>query len=216
MSNIVVYDLETTGKNPNKVYPIQFAALTMDGVSLKIKEDNVFNQMCKPPDFDYMVDFTDKDAEDKKGLWKFHAEHRNCSVQEIIDLVSTSPPMSLVFDQFKQYINQFRVAKKDPILSGFNIVNYDNVILNRLLDGKKGTWNPIFCMDAMQMCYTWLRSAELRSMSLDSLREYFGLTKGGHEAMKDCKDTAIILNRFLEFQKKLAIGKDYFAGAFKS
>lgn len=213
--NIIVYDLETTGKDPNKVYPIQFAALPMDGVTLKVKEDNVFNQMCKPPDFDYMIDFTDDEAASKRGLWKFHAEHRGVTQEQIIDLVRNSPPMELVFEQFKQFIGSFKVKGKDPILGGFNITNYDNTILTRLLKGKKGTWNPIFYLDAMQISYCWLRSAELKSYSLDNLRQYYGLPKGGHEAMKDCKDTATILSRFLNFKQQLAIGKNYFEGAFK-
>lgn len=213
MSNILVYDLETTGKNPNKVYPIQFAALPINGVTLKVMKDNVFNQMCRPPDFDDMAKY-EGDIE-KTGLWKFHAEHRGVSIEEVISLVSQSPPMELVFEQFKQFINQFKAKNKDPILGGFNIVNYDNVIINRLLDGKKGTWNPIFYIDAMQLCYTWLRSNDMRSMSLDSLRQHFGLSKGGHEALKDCEDTASIIVRFLSYQQQLAIGKSYFANAFR-
>lgn len=213
MSNIVVYDLETTGLDANKVFPIQFAALPIDGVTLKIKEDNVFNQMCRPPDFDYMTDYVTGDS--KHGLWKFHAEHRGVTVEQIIDLVRGSPPMSLVFEQFKQFISSFSVKGKTPTLAGFNIVNYDNVIINRLLEGKKGPWNPIFFLDAMQLSYTWLRSNDMRSMSLDSLRNHFGLTKGGHEALKDCKDTALILTRFLNFQQQLAISKGYFANTFR-
>lgn len=213
MQNIVVYDLETTGKDPNKVFPIQFAAIPIDGISLKIKEDDVFNQMCRPPDFDDMANY--KGDSEKEGLWKFHAEHRGCKIDEIIELVSSSPPMSIVFDQFKEYIKRFR-SKKDPELGGFNIFNYDNVILNRILEGKKPTWSPIFYYDVMQECKSWLRSIDMRSLSLDSLREYFGLTKGGHEALKDCKDTALILSRFLNYKQQLAIGKNYFAKAFKS
>ncbi len=207
MANIVVYDLETTGINKNTVFPVQFAAIVVDGISLKIKDKEVFNQMCRPPDFDNMC----KD----NGLLEFHSKHRGISKEEFIKLVDSSPPMDVVFSQFLQFIGQYKFKGKDPVLGGFNIVNYDNPILERLLNGKKGVWNPIFFLDAMQICYTWLRGAELRSMSLDSLREYFGLTKGGHEALKDCKDSALILTRFLGYHNKLAVSKDYFAGAFK-
>lgn len=213
MQNIVVYDLETTGKDANKVYPIQFAAIPIDGVSLKIKEDDVFNQMCRPPDFEEMIKY--KDDPEKEGLWKFHAEHRGCTIEQIIELVAQAPLMATVFEQFKQFVGQFKTNNYQPELGGFNIENYDNVILNRLLDGKKGTWSPIFRYDAMQMSKTWLRSSGLRSMSLDNLREHYGLPKGGHEALKDCKDTAIILTRFLNYQKQLAANKNYFAKAFK-
>jgi|JI10StandDraft_1071094.scaffolds.fasta_scaffold10620_16 DNA polymerase III epsilon subunit-like protein len=215
MQNIIVYDLETTGKDPNKVYPIQFAAIPIDGTSLKIKEDDVFNQMCKPPDFEDMANY--KGDSEKEGLWKFHAEHRGVSIAQVIELVGASPPMNIVFSQFREYVKRFK-NKKDPELGGFNICNYDNVIINRLLKEEKlakGTWSPIFFHDVMQDCKSWLRSADMRSMSLDSLREHFGLTKGGHEALKDCKDTAQLLARFLKFKQELASGHNYFAKAFK-
>ena len=198
MQHIVVYDLETTGKDATKVFPIQFAALPIDGVSLKIREGDFFNQMCKPPDFEEMVKY--KNDPEKESLWKFHAEHRGCTIEQVIELVSTAPLMSTVFDQFQQYIAQFKSKAGQPELGGFNIMNYDNVIINRLLDGKKGSWNPIFFYDAMQLCKTWLRAAKMRYLNLDALREHFGLPKGGHEALKDCKDTAIILTRFLSYQ----------------
>lgn len=219
MPNIVVYDLETTGLDTGKVFPIQFAALPVDGVTLKIKEDNVFNQMCRPPDFDDMVKFKDESGNitdtSKYGLWKFHAEHRGVTIEQVIDLVAGSPPMNLIFEQFKQFISSFSIKGEKPVLAGFNIVNYDNIIINRLLEGKKGPWNPIYFLDTMQLCYTWLRSKGMRSMSLDTLRGYFGLSKGGHEALKDCKDTALILTRFLNFQQQLAISKNYFENTFK-
>lgn len=220
MSNIVVYDLETTGLDANKVFPIQFAALPINGVTLKIMESNVFNQMCKPPNFDDMINYKDDSGNVidnvKYGLWKFHAEHRGMTIEQIIDLVRGSPPMSLVFEQFQQFIASFKAKGKSPVLGGFNIVNYDNIIVNRLLDGKKGAWNPIFFLDAMQLSYTWLRSNDMKSLGLDALRNHFGLTKGGHEALKDCKDTALILTRFLNFQQQLAISKGYFANTFRS
>ncbi len=214
MQHIVVYDLETTGKDAKKVFPIQFAAIPIDGVSMKIKDGDFFNQMCRPPDFEDMANY--KDNPDKTSLWQFHADHRGCTIPQVIELVGSAPLMATVFEQFQQYIAQFKTKYGAPELGGFNIMNYDNVIVNRLMDGKKPVWSPIYYYDALQMCKTWLRSANKRSLSLDAMREHFGLPKGGHEALKDCKDTAIILTRFLSYQNQLAANHKYFEKAFKS
>ena len=212
MHNIIVYDLETTGKDPRTVFPIQFAAIPVDGASLKPKFDDVFNQMCKPPNFDDMINY--KDDSEKEGLWKFHARNRGVSIEQMIELVGSSPSMNVVFPQFTQFIKQYRANNRDPILAGHNICNYDNVIINRLIGKNKTTWNPIYFLDTMNLCYGWLRTSNVTRFSLDSLRDYFGLTKGGHEALKDCSDCAIILSRFLKYQQELSAGKNYFANAF--
>lgn len=213
MENIIVYDLETTGKDADTAFPIQFAAVPIDGITLKVKAGDVFNQMCRPPNFEDMANY--KDDKEKTGLWQFHAEHRGTTIDNVIELVGSSPQMDVVFEQFKKYVSLFKSKAGNPMLGGFNIFNYDNVIISRILKGEKGGWNPIYYYDVMQMCKTWLRSAGLKRMSLDALREHFGLTKGGHEALKDCEDTAAILTRFLSYQQQLAANKNYFAKAFK-
>lgn len=212
MHNIIVYDLETTGIDPHTVFPIQFAATPIDGASLKPKFDDVFSQMCKPPNFKDMADY--KGNSEKEGLWKFHARHRGVSVDQMIELVEGAPPLDVVFPQFIQFIKQHKSNNRDPVLGGHNIVNYDNVIIRRLLNKEKPSWNTIYCLDTMNLCYGWLRGSNLHSFSLDNLRDYLGLQKGGHEALKDCNDCAIILSRFLKYQQELSANKQYFMNAF--
>ena len=63
--------------------------------------------------------------------------------------------------------------------------------------------------------YWFNHNNELKSYKLDTLRDYFGIAKdGAHDAIKDVKDTAEILIRFLKLHRNLS-EKIKFKGAFK-
>ena len=55
---------------------------------------------------------------------------------------------------------------------------------------------------------------ELKNYTLDNLREYLGISKeGAHDALKDVKDTAQIMIRFLRLHRNLSSKikfKEYF------
>ena len=55
----------------------------------------------------------------------------------------------------------------------------------------------------MNVIFYWFEgNNELKSYSLDTVRDYFGISKeGGHDAMKDVKDTANILIRFMKLHR---------------
>ena len=54
----------------------------------------------------------------------------------------------------------------------------------------------------------------VNSISMDSMRDYMGIDKeGSHAALKDVKDTANIMIRFLKFHRALA-SKTQFEKAF--
>jgi DNA polymerase III epsilon subunit-like protein len=58
--------------------------------------------------------------------------------------------------------------------------------------------------------------SEVRSLSLDNMRDYLGLSKdNAHDAIKDVEDCAKILIRFLRLHKNLS-SKIQFKGAFSS
>jgi DNA polymerase III epsilon subunit-like protein len=57
----------------------------------------------------------------------------------------------------------------------------------------------------MNVIFYWFESnSELKNYTLDNLREYLGISKeGAHDALKDVKDTAEILIRFLKLHRNL-------------
>ena len=57
----------------------------------------------------------------------------------------------------------------------------------------------------MNLVFYWFEhNNELKSYTLDSLRDYFGISKtGAHDALKDVMDTAQIIIRFLKLHRNL-------------
>jgi DNA polymerase III epsilon subunit-like protein len=58
----------------------------------------------------------------------------------------------------------------------------------------------------MNLVFYWFEgNNELKNYTLDSLRDYLGIDKtGSHDALKDVKDTAQILIRFLKLHRNIA------------
>lgn len=128
---------------------------------------------------------------------------------------------------FTSYCNKYNKKKSfwgAPIAAGHNIINYDMVIVNRMcrlygpLDNKSK--NPILFhgrdkVDLLNLAFLWFENnKELENYKLDTLRDYFGLSReGAHNAVKDVEDTALIISRFLKFHRNLA-AKTTFKGVF--
>jgi DNA polymerase III epsilon subunit-like protein len=60
-------------------------------------------------------------------------------------------------------------------------------------------------VDVMNLIFYWFEhNNDLKSYTLDNIRDYMGLSKdGAHDALKDVKDTAQILIRFLKLHRNL-------------
>ena len=67
----------------------------------------------------------------------------------------------------------------------------------------------------MNLIYYWFFDLEdIKSLSLDNVRDYMGISKdNAHDALKDVKDCAAILLRFLKLHKNLC-NKIKFKDAF--
>jgi DNA polymerase III alpha subunit (gram-positive type) len=73
-------------------------------------------------------------------------------------------------------------------------------------------------IDLLKIVFSWFNGTkELANYKLDTLREYFGITKeGAHRALKDVEDTGAILMRFLKYKKNTLIrGGLKLKGCFK-
>ena len=63
---------------------------------------------------------------------------------------------------------------------------------------------PRDVLDIMNLVFYWFENINLKSYTLDNIREYLGISKdGAHDALKDVKDCANILIRFLRLHRKL-------------
>jgi DNA polymerase III epsilon subunit-like protein len=222
---ICVFDLETDGVNPDKCSPVQIAAIMVDPNKLEIIPDSEFNINLKPealqqnPDYDY----NDSDVLD------FHAKIKNISKAEVLKQWHGYQPQDQGWKLFISYLELYHIRsdKKScftaPIAAGYNINRYDMRIVERLSikynnlnkEGKTSIFYPRDVVDMMNMMFYWFEgNNELKNYTLDHIREYFGLSAtGAHDALKDTKDTAQLLIRFMRLHRNLA-NKIKFKGSF--
>lgn len=222
---LCVFDLETDGANPDKCSPVQIAAIMVDPIKLEIIKDSEFNINLKPeplqenPDYDY----SDSDVLD------FHAKVRNSTKAQILKDWSLYQQQDNGWKSFVSYLDMYhtRSDKKScfsaPIAAGYNINRFDLRIIERLSikynnlnkEGKSSLFYPRDVIDLMNVMFYWFEGGnELKNYTLDHVREYFGLSKdGAHDALKDVKDTAELLIRFMKLHRNLS-SKVTFKGSF--
>ncbi len=224
---ICVFDLETDGVNPDICSPVQIAAVIVDPRKLEIVPDSEFNINLMPEalESDASYDYRDSDVLD------FHAKVRGSSKEEILKGWKDYQKQEVGWNMFLSYLNMYHVkshgGKKScftaPIASGYNINRFDLRIIERLSkkynnlnkEGRSSLFYPRDVVDIMNVVFYWFEgNNELKNYTLDNLRDYMGISKeGAHDALKDVKDTAQIMIRFMKLHRNLS-EKIKFKGSF--
>lgn len=224
-NKICVFDFETDGSDPRECSPVQIAAVIVDPLTLEIVPGSEFNINFKPEvlekddNYVYTTDILD-----------FHAKVKGCAKEAVLAEWRDYPKQQQSWKVFVDYLDKYhtRSSKKSqfsaPIAAGYNIFRFDLKIIDRLSQkydnvNKEKTsclFYPRDVIDVMNLIFYWFEhNSELKSYTMDSLREYFGIdSKGSHDAIKDVKDTAEIMIRFLRLHRNLA-EKVKFKDSFK-
>ena len=214
-NKICVFDFETDGTNPELCSPLQLAAVMIDPIKLEVIPNSEFNINFKPetiekdPDYEYTTDVVD-----------FHAKVAGCSKVDIMDRWRQYPNQSQSWKMFVDYLSKYhsRSSRKSqfsaPIAAGYNIYRFDLPIINRLSqkygntnkEGKTDLFYPRDVIDILNLVFYWFeQNSDLKSYTLDSLRDYLGISKeGAHDAIKDIRDSAEIMIRFMKLHRKLS------------
>jgi len=225
-NKICVFDFETDGSNPRECSPVQLAAVMVDPINLEIIPNSQFQCNFKPevmekdPDYEYKTDILD-----------FHARVKGCAKEDVYAEWTKYPKQSVGWKMFVDYLEKYhsRTSRKSqfsaPIAAGYNIYRFDLPIIDRLSarnknvnkEGTSSVFYPRDVVDVINLVFYWFNhNNELKSYSLDNLRDYFGISKdGAHDAIKDVEDTAEIMIRFLKLHRNLA-SKIKFRGAFRN
>lgn len=214
-NKICVFDFETDGSDPGICSPVQIAAVMIDPINLEIIKDSEFNINFKPEtlesndNYEYTTDILD-----------FHAKVRGSSKDDILQQWKKYPKQEHSWSLFINYLDKYhsRTSKKSqfsaPIAAGYNINRFDLKIIDRL-SKKYGNVNkenntnifyPRDVIDVMNLIFYWFENnSDLKSYTMDSLRDYLGINKeGAHDALKDVHDTAEIMIRFLKLHRNLS------------
>lgn len=198
----IVYDFETTGRNPHKCMPTQVAAIAIDGRNLKVKGE--FESMIRPIIDDEKAVAAGYDPIEE-GALRVTGKTR--------DELKKAPTPKAVWPKFCKFVDSFNWKGEPfyaPIPVGYNIIGYDNIILNRMCKEMKTHWdetrqqNKLFSkvhkVDLMDNMFMWTEGdPSIRSISMDTLRERMGLSsENAHDALQDVKDTANIFIKLLK------------------
>lgn len=213
-NRICVFDFETDGSDPSLCSPVQMAALMIDPLNLEIIDGSEFNINFKPEVLENNDNYTYE-----TDILDFHAKVKGCSKDEVLASWYEYPKQDHSWKLFTSYLDKYhsRATKKSqfsaPIAAGYNIHRFDLHIIDRL-SKKYGNLNkenrtdlfyPRDTIDAIQLMFYWFEhNSDLKSYSLDTVRDYLGIDKtGAHDALKDVKDTAAIIIRFLKLHRNL-------------
>lgn len=224
---ICVFDFETDGKDPNICSPVQLAAIMVDPVKLEIIPNSEFNISIKPLALENNKDYAYEDSD----ILDFHARVRGSTKEDVLKAWHEYPDQDTSWKMFVSYLDMYhlRSDKKScftaPIAAGYNINRFDMKIVERLSkkyknvnkEGVSSLFYPRDVIDIMNLIFYWFEgSNDLKSYSLDNLRDYLSISKeGAHDALKDVKDCAEILIRFLRLHRSM-FGKIKFKGSFSS
>jgi len=193
-NKICVFDFETDGSDPRACSPVQIAAVIIDPIKLEIIPNSEFNINFKPEVLEQNNEYiytTD--------ILEFHSKVKGCSKDDVLKEWQNYPKQQQSWNMFINYLDKYhsRSSKKSqfsaPIAAGYNINRFDLKIIDRLSQ-KYGNVNKENTSDIF-----YPRDV------IDSLREYFGIDKkGAHDAIKDVKDTAEIMIRFMKLHRSIA------------
>lgn len=213
-NKICVFDFETDGSDPSKCSPVQIAAVMVDPIHLEIIEGSEFNINFKPEVLENTENY-----KYETDILEFHSKVKGCSQEEVLKSWYQYPKQDHAWKLFVNYLDKYhtRSSKKSqfsaPIAAGYNIYRFDLHIIDRL-SKKYGNVNkenrtdlffPRDVVDAMNLVFYWFEhNNDLKNYTLDTLRDYFGIDKdGAHDAIKDVKDTAEIIIRFMKLHRNI-------------
>lgn len=217
--DFIVYDFETTSANPYTTQPVQIAAVAIHGRKLEIKTGSEFQSLIKP--------VFDKNKCKKLGLDPLEdgAVAVHGKTQEIL---ADAPTIESVWKNFTDYVNQFNFKGGNwgaPVAVGYNIKNFDSIIVDRLctkepykfgpIDNKRGEqdiFNRIHSIDLLDFMFALFENnKDVNSLSADNLvRGYMGYSQGkAHDAMSDVIMTAELFCRTMKMLRTTASRKNF-------
>lgn len=200
---IVVFDFETTGRYVWKfergegTEPIQIGAVAVHPRSLKILDE--FCELMRP---------LREDLIDQEAL--------NVNHKTIEELRNARSP-DAVWADFVSWVNKHNVTSTGfgrPIPCGYNIRGFDMRIVQRLCtlygptdknSGEQAIFSSFNMIDLADDIFRfWENSGELPNQKLDTVRQHVGIsTENKHDALLDCRDTALILQKFMRLYRYL-------------
>ena len=220
-NNICVFDFETDGSDPTACSPVQLSAVMVDTQRLEIMKDSEFNAYLKPERLESQKPQPNISVYADSDILEWHGKVKGVDKTDIFNAWLNYPEQKHSWQQFISYLDNYHLKNRKtksqfsaPIACGYNIIRFDMKIINRLSnkyghvnkESNTNIFHPRDQIDLMNIAWLWFESLpDIKSLSLDNLREYLGIDKtNAHDAIKDVKDCAEILIRFLRLHRSLS------------
>jgi inhibitor of KinA sporulation pathway (predicted exonuclease) len=138
--------------------------------------------------------------------------------KKTVEEIQKAPSVRQVWADFTAFIDRFNPRGSPynaPIMCGYNIDGFDAIIVDRLCK-EFGPWdekrqqqklfNQFMRYDLARQMWQFNESVEyLPNIKLDTVRQHMGISNvGGHDALQDCRTTAMIVARMFNYNRRLA------------
>lgn len=199
--NYVSVDSETGGLVVGKNEVIEIAAQAYNGLTLEpfpVEMGGQFSSLMKPLNFDNL----DQQALDVNGITREELEK--------------APDQAIVWRQFVDWLKKWNVSANKskygaPIAIGKNVRYFDIPFFKELCrlhcpkKEKTVMFHERIQLDLEDFIHHWFReSNELEDEKLDTLRDYFGISRvGAHRGLKDVLDTGTLVTKFLKMYQAI-------------
>ena len=222
MNKIIYFDFETSDINPTTCLPLQIAAAVVD------VEDSDYPILDGGLFVSYILPHIENEDGSHQPIEESHVMDINFIKDSALkkngikrEDILGFPDEKVVWDNFAKFCGAFKHDGELPVPSGWNILNYDLIICDRL--NKRYKTKRYFhennTIDLMNLDWIFRRKdLEYSGRSFDAARLHFGLTledeEQTHTADVDVKQGVKLLRRYLQFIDKQAKRNKYFKGAF--
>ena len=206
-NSIICLDLETGSKFKDTTEILQIAAVAIHPRNLEFIDE--FSAYAKPLEPEKIED---------EALRINHIDR---------DFILQQAHPKQVWNDFVKFVERHNFKKSSwtsPIIAGYNIRGFDLPIISRYCQ-KYGPWKDnrqqLFSdfqqLDVLDMIFLFTENSDIiENRKLDTIRKWMGLkTEGSHNAIKDTKDTAKILIKFIKMFRQQA-PKIKFENSFSS
>jgi len=215
-NHFCVFDFETGGgEDPAKCQITQLSAVIINPRSLRAEPGGIFDSEVQP--------IFDNDKAIAAGLNPVQQEALDVT-RKTKEKLMQAPSEKIVWEKFRQFIKRFNMKNSvytAPIPVGYNIINYDMPIINRLClqygptsKDRQSIFNQLYKVDLLDYFMMMTEnSVNITSRKLVDMMDFMGMPSSmkanAHDGLHDVKCTANIFIKLMHYQRAITLKTDY-------